>query len=76
MYFAGWTVSCIFVPRLSDIYGRKWPMLISSLASVGIYTGLIVSRDLNLSIVLFFLLGLCCTGKSSTAYVYMLELVP
>ncbi|CDW82353.1 solute carrier family member 5 [Stylonychia lemnae] len=76
MYFAGWTVSCIFVPRLSDLYGRKWPVLISSIASVAIYTGLILSRNINLSIALFFLLGLGCTGKSSTLYVYMLELVP
>jgi MFS family permease len=76
MYFAGWTASCIFVPRLSDIYGRKIPSLISAGVSIPIYIGLILSRSLTLSISLFFLLGLTCTGKASTAYVYLLEFIP
>lgn len=76
MYFAGWTASCLFVPRLSDIYGRKIPALISSVVSIPIYIGLILSRSITLSIILFFLLGLTCTGKASTAYVYLLEYIP
>ena len=76
MYFAGWTVSCIFVPRLSDIYGRKIPSLASAIFSIPVYLGLILSRSLTLSIVLFFFLGLTCTGKASTAYVYLLEFIP
>lgn len=76
MYFAGWTVSCIFIPRLADIYGRKWPLLASASASFAFYLGLILSRNLNLSIGLLFFMGCCCTGKVGTSYVLLLELVP
>lgn len=76
MYFAGWTASCLFVPRLADIYGRKWVTLISSWFSAVVYLGIILSRKLELTIALFFFLGTCTTGKSSTAYVYLLEFIP
>ena len=29
MFFVGWTVGCIALPRLADLYGRKWFFIIS-----------------------------------------------
>eukprot|EP00347_Sterkiella_histriomuscorum_P019689 403340662 len=76
MYFAGWTISCLIVPRLADLYGRKWPIICCSCISFVLILGLILSNNLNLSIALFFFLGMCQTGKISTVYVMMLELIP
>ena len=76
MYFAGWTVSCLVVPRLGDVLGRKPPVVGSALFSCGVYLALVLSRSLALTTALFFLLGLTCPAKGSTAYVYLLEFVP
>ena len=76
MYLFGWSAACLFVPRMGDIYGRKWPYAISTGLSLGVYLGLILSNNINLSLALFFFLGICTPGKSNIAYVYLLELVP
>lgn len=76
MYFAGWTISCVVVPRLADTYGRKLPVIISAWFSVLVCAGLMLSQNLVLTIVLFFFLGCSSSGKSSTTYVYLMELIP
>lgn len=76
MYLFGWSAGCLFVPRMGDVYGRRWPYLISMGISLFVYLGLILSNNVNLTMALFFLLGLCTPGKSNIAYVYLLELVP
>ena len=75
-YLGGWAAGCLFVPRMGDVYGRRKPFLISTLASILVHIGLILSTNINLSIALFFFLGLATPGKSNIAYVYLLELVP
>jgi MFS family permease len=76
MYFAGAIISTLVITRIGDLYGRKLPTLISSLVSLPIHLGLILSRSLNLSIALFFLLGLTRPGKMQVSFVYLSELVP
>jgi MFS family permease len=76
LYFAGWTIACVIVPRLGDIYGRKWPTLISTVASFFCYLALILSRNLEFTTAMFFFLGATNPGKSTVGYVYLLELVP
>ena len=76
MYFAGAIASGFFVTRLGDIYGRKWPTIFSAVISIPIHLSLILSRDLNFSIVMFFLYGLTRPGKMQVSFVYVSELVP
>ena len=76
MYPLGWSFSCIVVPRLGDLYGRRRPYLISAGIAVVCYLGLLFSHSLDFTMVLFFILGLCTPGKSNINYVYTLELVP
>eukprot|EP00347_Sterkiella_histriomuscorum_P012127 403369790 len=76
MFFAGWTISCAIVPKLSDFYGRKFMAMICIGVSIGCYVGLIFSNNLTLSIVLFFFLGLSQAGKSTNCYIYLMELIP
>ena len=76
MYLFGWSVGCLWIPRLGDVYGRKYPFLISAGISIFIHLGLILSKNISLTMVLFFIIGLCTPGKSNIGYVYMLELVP
>ena len=76
MYLFGWSVACLFVPRLGDLYGRRLPFVISTGVSLAVYLGLILSNSITLTMIMFFLLGICTPGKSNIGYVYLLELVP
>ena len=76
MYFAGAIASGIFVTRMGDLYGRKLPTLISCLVAIPIHLGLILSTNLNFSIVLFFLFGMTRPGKMQVSFIYASELVP
>ncbi|CDW81726.1 solute carrier family member 5 [Stylonychia lemnae] len=76
MYFAGWCIACIVVPRLGDIYGRRLPCRISAIIACAVYLTIVLSKNLNLTIAMFFFLGSTQPGKSNIAYIYMLELIP
>jgi MFS family permease len=75
-YFAGMALMMLFVTRLGDVLGRKWPTDISTLISVPITVGLLFSENLWLSIGLLFIFGATCPGREQVAFVYMCELVP
>jgi MFS family permease len=74
--FAGWTAACLIIPRLGDIYGRKWPVSISLLIATITHILIVVSTDWNMTVFLFFIFGGCCAGRYSTAFVYLSELMP
>jgi MFS family permease len=52
MYFSGWAFAALFIPRLSDIYGRRKIYLWTMTGHLLIYLGVILSRDLKLTTVL------------------------
>jgi MFS family permease len=74
--FAGWTFSCLLVPRLGDLYGRKWAVWVSLLVAFIAHLLILISKNLPWTIFLFFVYGACCAGRYSTAYVYLVELMP
>ncbi|CDW73598.1 solute carrier family member 5 [Stylonychia lemnae] len=76
IYFVGWAVAAIFLPRLSDLFGRKWVYFYSMLFHGLVYLGLILSHNLNLTIVLMGFFGFCSLGRASVGYLYMQELTP
>ena len=76
MNFAGWMCSSLFIPRMGDIYGRKWPFISSLFVAALTYVGIIMSTDIRLTIGLMFIYGACCAGRYSTCYVYLSELMP
>jgi len=76
MFLLGWSLGCLFIPRLGDTMGRRRPYLFFSVASVFCYLTLILSQNIHLTLVMYFLLGLGNAGKPNLGYVYILELVP
>ena len=74
--FMGWALSAVFLPRLSDIYGRKkvfmFSLLLQTLAMIGMYA----SRDLNLTTVMMFIFGMAAVGRTSIGFLYLMELLP
>jgi MFS family permease len=76
VYLLGWALGCLFVPRMGDIYGRRLPYLISMAISLLVYLVLILSTNINLTTVMFLLLGLTTPAKSNVCYIYLLEFIP
>lgn len=76
MYPFGWALGCLFVPRLGDVLGRRLPFLVSVACSVLLYFGVLVSQRIEMTMVLFFMIGMTMPGKTSVSYVYLLEMVP
>lgn len=75
-YFVGWVATLIFMPRLSDLYSRKWFYLIGMMVNLLIYTGLFLCTNINVVIVLVFLDGCTSTPRVTIGYVYLIEMVP
>lgn len=76
MYPFGWSLGCLFVPRLGDVLGRRLPFLVSVAISILLYFGVLVSQTIYLNMALFFMIGMTMPGKTSVSYVYLLEMVP
>ena len=76
IFFLGWLLATFYVPRMGDLNGRKLPFLLSFFMSIVAYTGLILSTEIEVTIFLFFILGMCQEGKLSVCFVYLLEIIP
>ncbi len=76
MYFVGYSISCLFIPRLADLYGRRWPYIISMWVQVLAFVGLMVCKNIMGTLSLILLFGLCGGGRSTVGFLYLMELVP
>lgn len=76
MLFAGWGIAAIFLPRQADVFGRKKVYLIAMTGHFIFYAGIIASRNLILTTVLMFFLGMNSVGRAAVGYLYMMELTP
>lgn len=76
MYFLAWAIFSMITPYLSDRFGRKWPLFISMFAQCICLLLLLISRDLNFTIALYFFIGICSSGRVTISTTYMNELVP
>ena len=73
MYFIGVVVSMTFVGYLADIYGRKWPFLISIILQCIAQFGLMVSDNLYEVYFFEFLLGFTFAGRVVVGLCYVME---
>jgi MFS family permease len=74
--FIGWVLTLAWVPRLSDMYGRKYIFMIGMLADLSMFICIFFTKSLNWMIVIFFVIGLATTSRVDIGFVYMMELVP
>ncbi len=75
-YFVGYSVSCLIIPRIADIYGRRLPYIVSSFIQFLVYFGIFFSRDSLMTIALILIFGFCGAGRSGIGYLYLLEMMP
>ena len=75
-YFAGYSISCLVVPRLADIYGRRMPYIVSTWIQLILYFGIYFSKSLMMTLTLILIFGFCGAGRSAVGYLYLIEMVP
>jgi MFS transporter, putative metabolite:H+ symporter len=74
--FMGWALSAVFLPRLSDIYGRKKIFIFSILLQSCAMSVMYFSHSLNLTTAMMFIFGMAAVGRTSISFLYLMELLP
>ena len=76
MYFAGWASTLLVATFLADKYGRKYVWLLSIVVTAATIFGMFVSKSLNFTIVLQFIIGMASTGRTQVGFIYANEFLP
>ena len=63
------------MPRLADIYGRKYLFITGLVLYIATVVGLIMATQLNILYALLVLGGISETGRYYVAYVYAVEIM-
>ena len=75
-YFVGILIAMIFIPQLSDSYGRRNIFIFTMAITLISEVGLIFSHSMNLSALFMVLLGFAFPGKNIVGLNYLLEFTP
>ena len=75
-FFLGWVSTLLWIPRISDLHGRKKVLTVGLMINFALYTGLIFVTNINLLIGIMFGLGAMRTFNYQLSFVYMIELMP
>ena len=74
--FIGWCITLLWLPAISDNYGRRMVFWIGMMIQLVLYTGLFFCKNLILMIFIWIAFGALSTIRIQIAYVYMMELLP
>ena len=73
LVFIGWAFATLFMPRLADIYGRKYVFLANQLLQSVAISVLIFTNSFKIAAGAMFCFGMCCSGRWNAAYIYLTE---
>lgn len=76
MYFIGYSISCLILPRVCDLYGRKKIYFTCISLQVFIMLGIVVNKNFKGQLALIFFMGVVGVGRSTIGFLYLIELVP
>ena len=76
MVFAGWFSTLIWIPRISDMYSRKWLFTLGMIVDWFLFFCLFFVTSLDWMIVVMFVFGMATTIRVNVGFVYMMELFP
>ena len=69
-------MTLLWVPALADIYGRARLFQLGMVLDLILMTICMMTTNLNVTIVTFFLLGMCTSLRDNISYIYMMEFIP
>ena len=75
-FFVGWCSSMLWLPTLSDRYGR-WFFYSSTIAlDTMLFIIISLTSNIDLTILVFFIYGILTSVRMNVGFVYLMELVP
>ena len=75
-FFFGWCLTLLWVPRLADIYGRKKLFVIGMIGDLVVFTIVMVSKSLNVMIVMIFCFGALTSIRKAVGFIYLMDMTP
>ena len=75
-FFLGWMSTLLWIPRISDLHGRKRVLVAGQIISAGLFTALLFVVNIEFLIAVMFGLGAMRTINISLSFVYLIELMP
>ena len=73
MIFVGWTIAAAIVPRIADLYGRKWVFVINMIVQLIAIIAMIFAKSYIIMLVALFFVGMCSSARWAVSYVYLME---
>ena len=71
--YIGYTIGCLFISRISDLYGRKVPFIIFMIIQIPIYLVLIISTSYELTVTMLFFFGMIFVMRYNGAWINISE---
>lgn len=72
----GVAISCLFIPRMGDLYGRRYVYITAICAQVPVYAAACYFKGLYPVYVAAFFLGPCVIGRMACGFLLIMEQVP
>jgi MFS family permease len=76
MIFLGWTFASLFVPRISDLKGRRTILIITWAVNWLVVLGLALSKSLPFTFGLMFVLGMVSCSRCAVGFCMLMEFHP
>ena len=76
VYFFGWSITLLFIPKLADKFGRRWIYLSSRLIDASLYIASMMISEYWGMVGLMSGFGLAASGRINVQTVYFQEWVP
>ena len=76
LFWLGWCATLLIIPRLGDIWGRKWMVAYNNVVSVALYLATMYSPEIGMLSTVLFVWGLFNSCRTNIGYLYMIELMP
>jgi len=73
LIFLGWTLAALIIPRISDLYGRKWILVINMILQLIAILVMCVAKNYATMAAALFMVGVCSSARWTVSYVYLLE---
>ena len=75
-YFLGWCSTMLWLPRISDMNGRKKFFMAAMAMDLLLYTMLLQCRSLEKMILIMCCFGMVTSLRIQIGYIYLMELMP
>lgn len=75
-FFIGWASTLLWLPAFADRNGRKKIFWAGQVIDLLLFTGLMLTHELIVMIIIFFCFGAMSSLRVNVGYVYLMELLP